>query len=238
MALRNLNRTESRGRILGTPHAGVKGSLIPSTGDYGPGYLYRYLNLPADNDKEYSGYIESIPAGLNIVAEENTRFTASGPDGVYTLKVLWKEDGYWLEPVTFNIVFGATNVTIAGAVGAAVAAGVDAVLSNGSSINALIGDAAAQGLPALITQAGVTTVLPVVGDAVAAGTQAMIQLATAIQAQVGAAAAAGATASVRTGTVGPGLSEEDVARIADAMWQHPTGKSVLRTLNLLLLAAK
>lgn len=85
--LRNLNRSYARGRVCGTPHVGVLGSEIPSSGDNGPGYAYNDLSLPADANKEICGRITTWPSAGTLTAYEDTSFTFTGaPDGIHTFQ--------------------------------------------------------------------------------------------------------------------------------------------------------
>lgn len=221
MPLRNLNQSHACGRICGTPKTGVKGSAIAATGDDGPGYLYRYLSLPADNDKEYSGYIPSLPAGLTFWAGEDSGFTASGADGVYIVPVDVAENGVPLFSTTFNVVFGSVDTTVTGTPGAAVAAGVSAGVSLFTLISALAGNATADGAPAGLTR----TISAALGAATAAGLAANLSAGGPIQAYVGNAVAEGLTASISTFTA---------LRATVA----PTGKFALRDIPVVYIKSR
>lgn len=93
---------------------GVLASLIPSTGTHGPGYIYNSLALPADAAKEYYGLLGTLPAGLTITPSEDSSFTASGADGFYVVPFDMYENGAYMGPSSFTVVFGAF-ATLAGA---------------------------------------------------------------------------------------------------------------------------
>jgi len=92
--LRNLNQSSGGKRVLGTPKTGVLGSLIPATGDNGPGYAYNSLSLPADAGKEICGTITTWPASGSLHAYEDTSYEFSGAaDGSYWFEWQLKVNG-------------------------------------------------------------------------------------------------------------------------------------------------
>jgi hypothetical protein len=93
---------------------GVLGSLVPSTGEHGGGYGSKSLSLPADADKEYFFPLGTIPAGLTIVADEDSGFTASANDGTYVVPFSVVENGSNIGSSTFTLVFGAPTVNLVG----------------------------------------------------------------------------------------------------------------------------
>lgn len=89
---------------------GVLGSAVPSAGDNGPGYLYNDLSLPADAGKEVRGLIETFPVGLSSFdVLEDSSFSASGPDGVYTFTYRLYVDGADLGSATGTITIGVVS---------------------------------------------------------------------------------------------------------------------------------
>jgi len=104
--LRNLNRSYASGRICGTPHCGILGSLIPSTGDDGAPPLYNDITLPDDADNEYRMHVTSIPSGLTIFAYEDSSFIASAADGLYTVPYDLYENGINIGSSQFQLRFG------------------------------------------------------------------------------------------------------------------------------------
>ena len=94
---------------------GVLAEEIPSTGEYGPAYLYPSLEFPADNGKEVRGEIVSWPSAGNLVADEYTRFEfTDAPDGTYYFDVQVYEDGAAVgSPVTFELIVGGSTVEAA-----------------------------------------------------------------------------------------------------------------------------
>ena len=257
MPRRNLNQSYPHGRICGTPSTGVKGSLIPSTGTNGPGYLYRYLTLPADNDAEFSGYITSLPVGLTLVAQENSEFLASGADGVYIVPIELRRNGLALFSTTFNIVFGEVATTVNGIVADAIAAGQSTGVSAGGTIFAVAGNATADGSTAGVYQ-GVTlfatsgaalatgtladiltasmAIDGIAGGAVAGGLAAGITQTISVVGITGNASGAGVTATITSGAgSGTTLTQADIDAIVAAIWAHPQASKLLTIANFLAL---
>jgi len=115
--LRNLNRTYTRGRVLGTPHTGVTGANIPSAGTNGAGYVYNDLALPGDAAKEICGRITTWPSTGVLRAYEDTSFiyTPVG-DGAQSFQYQLYVDGVAIgspQSVTLNI--GSGSATALGA---------------------------------------------------------------------------------------------------------------------------
>lgn len=110
--LRNLNRTFSLGRILGTPKTGVLGALIAATGDRGPGYCYKDLSFPADSNKEIRGLITRRPTLGTLVAYEDTGFTYDGETDSFDYQ-LYVNDVKTGPEVTVSLYVGAPTVTLA-----------------------------------------------------------------------------------------------------------------------------
>lgn len=110
--LRNLNRSLPRGRICGTPHSGILGSLISSTGDNGAAYTYNDLSLPADASSEICGQITAWPSAGTLFAYEDTSFSfTSAPDGAYTFQYQLYVNGVATgSPETVFITVGASGV--------------------------------------------------------------------------------------------------------------------------------
>ncbi len=196
--LRQMNRTLSRGRVCGTPKSGIVGSLIPSTGDNGAGYIYASLSLPSDNLKEYQGYITSVPVGLTLRAYENSSFIASANDGTYVVPWSLYENGILLGTTSFTLTFG-NSVTINGLVGNAVGAGSLANIYVGVTIGTSTGNASATGYTANIACNVVLAAL--VANATANGVPANIQFNVRINGTVGDALADGLTASIDNSSV-------------------------------------
>lgn len=167
MTLRNLNRKLPRGRICGTPKTGVLGSIIPSTGENGPGYIYNSLNLPDDASKEYQGYIKSLPTGLELFAYEDSSFIASAPDGVYVVPWELFQNGIFLGEATFTLTFGAgsTPVVISCSKGEASAAGKVADIIMNTVVKCTVGSASADGKLANIVNNTVISCSVAIGTA-------------------------------------------------------------------------
>lgn len=76
------------GTHYGGPGLGVLGSLVPSGGLDGAGYLYAGLSLPADDDKEVRGPITRWPSGTLTVYEDSSfSYTGSTDYALYALYV-------------------------------------------------------------------------------------------------------------------------------------------------------
>lgn len=95
---------------FGNRGLGVLGSEIASTGTNGPGYIYNDLTLPADANKEYSGFVETPPGVGTFFAFEDSSFTYSGPTTSFVYRL--REDGVDKGTQTVNI---NTDETPAGA---------------------------------------------------------------------------------------------------------------------------
>lgn len=81
----------ANGYHFGNRGLGVLGSEIASTGTSGAGYLYNDLSLPADANKEYSGYVVTPPGVGTFFAFEDSSFTYEGPSTSFTYRL--REDG-------------------------------------------------------------------------------------------------------------------------------------------------
>jgi hypothetical protein len=124
---------------------GVLGSAVPSSGDNGPGYLYNDLSLPADASKEVRGLIETFPVGLSTFdVFEDSSFTASGPDGVYTFTYRLYVDGVDSGTAVGTISIGVVSsgaltggITLDNLVAAGTLASSPSVLSGGITLDDL-----------------------------------------------------------------------------------------------------
>ena len=143
------------GTHYGGSGLGVLGSLVPSEGDAGAGYLYAGLSLPADAGKEVRGPITRWPAGTLTVYEDSS-FSYSGATD-YALYALYVDGvastddiGYGAGIGRFNLNVGATSeigggVTLDdGAAAGNMASGASAMgggitLSNATAAGSLIG---------------------------------------------------------------------------------------------------
>lgn len=91
----------------GSGALGILGSLIPSIGADGPGFIYLCLTLPGDLSKEYYGVITSIPAGLTVDAGEDSGITITAvADGLYLIPFDLYEYGVFKFSTHFEAVFG------------------------------------------------------------------------------------------------------------------------------------
>jgi hypothetical protein len=134
---------------------GVLGSAVPSSGDNGAGYLYNDLSLPADAGKEVRGLIETFPVGLaTFDVFEDSSFTASGPDGVYTftyrLYVDGVDSGTAIGTITIGSVGGGTltgAVALDDLVGSGSLVSAPSVLSGGVTLGNLVAAGQMSGQP-------------------------------------------------------------------------------------------
>lgn len=93
--------------VIGDTGLGVLGSAIPAAGTHGPAYAYDSVVLQgAYAGNEYRGTITSVPAGVSIIAAEDTSFTATGPVGTHTIGWALYENGALVGTTTFTLRFG------------------------------------------------------------------------------------------------------------------------------------
>lgn len=190
--LRNLNRQFTRGRILGTPNCGVLGSEIaPPNTDGLPGYCYNDLTLPDDDEKNICGRITTWPATGTLIAYEDTSFdfTPAG-DGVESFQYQLYVDGVAVGDPAIVMLTSGDGSTVNGIIGNAAAAGSQASLAR--TITAVVGGAVATGSPATFPR----VIVAAPGDAAATGGTASVSGSLTISAAVGNASATGATAAV------------------------------------------
>lgn len=91
---------------FGVGGLGTRGDQLASSGTHGEGYLYRDADLPTENADEFQGEITTWPVGLTVfVPYEDSSFSASGADGVYSFVYEGKKNGsvYGTATVTFSI---------------------------------------------------------------------------------------------------------------------------------------
>lgn len=93
--------------VIGDTGHGLLGSAIPASGTHGPAFAYDSVLLqPGYAGKEYRGTITSVPAGVSIVAAEDTSFTATGPVGTHSVGFALYENGVLVGNATFQLRFG------------------------------------------------------------------------------------------------------------------------------------
>jgi hypothetical protein len=178
--LRNLNRAYARGRVLGTPHTGVIGSLISSIGENGPGFAYNDLDLPADANKEICGRITTWPLFGDLEADEYTgfKYTRTSPgDGADSFQYQLQVDGVSVGSPT-GVTLGIGNGT------------------GTTAINCNTGAATADGLLANISSIGIATIEATVGAATGQGAGAYIAQGITISGDVAEGLAGAATAAI------------------------------------------
>jgi len=130
--LRNLNAPSGVwAGILGTPYVGTLAELIPSTGEYGPGYAYDSLELPADNGKEIRGLITTWPTLGTLTAFEDTSFEYDGASDTFAFQLY--VDGVAVgTPQTVTITIG--GATVSPTTGSAFASGYAPTVAQGSAL--------------------------------------------------------------------------------------------------------
>ena len=216
---RNLNRVYARGRILGTAKVGVPAETLPSTGEHGPGYLYRCVNLPADNGKLLRGRVTRWPTTGALTVYEDTGFVfVPVHDGIESFDVQMEVDGATFgSAITIPLLSGVVTTTISCTVGNAVAAGKTADVLRNAIISCTVGNAVAAGLQVGVSNAG--HIFCSVGNAVAGGKTATVTQETVISCTIGGAVAEGLQAGVHQGviihtTVGDAIADGKTAEVA------------------------
>lgn len=140
--------------VCGNRGLGVIGSLIPASGDHGPGYTYNDLSLPADNDKEICGRITTWPTGGALTAYEDTSFEYSGTTDTFQYQLY--VDGVAVgTPATVTLQVGAATAQISVTSDSSVFSGAASVsyASSEATINAVSEDSVFSGLAASIISA-------------------------------------------------------------------------------------
>jgi hypothetical protein len=106
--------------VVGDRGHGVLASTVPSTGTHGPSFLYRHLELPADNAKEVRGLVTTPPAAGVFFANEDGSFTLTGAgDGAHPFTYSLIVDGAVIGSQTADILVGDATATVTGAGGIA-----------------------------------------------------------------------------------------------------------------------
>lgn len=110
--LRNLNSSDADwSGTLGTPYVGVLGSLIPATGEHGPGYAYDAL-VAGDETREIRGRITRWPTNGTLTAYEDTSFEYVGTSDTFDVQI--EVDGVPRgSEITHTITIGA-EISLAG----------------------------------------------------------------------------------------------------------------------------
>lgn len=85
--LRQLNQTNARGRVCGTPKVGVLGSTVPRTGTNGAAPLVTAFGLTsADDAVEVLAVIETVSYTGLLRMDEDSSFVYTGANGSVTLR--------------------------------------------------------------------------------------------------------------------------------------------------------
>lgn len=123
------------GTHYGGSGLGVLGSLVPSGGLDGAGYLYAGLSIPADNDKEVRGAITRWPAGTLTVYEDSS-FSYVGSND-YALYALYVDGVASTDDIGYGAGIGRFDL-LTGGVESILSGGVDlsaVTVSGGMSVN-------------------------------------------------------------------------------------------------------
>ncbi len=198
--------------VIGNTGLGVKGSLIPSTGEDGASILYNDITLPADNDKEIRALVLTWPSAGYLFVYEDGSFSFTGaPDGTYTFTYQLYIDGTatgGVSTVTLNVGSGlnANGVSVATTTASIttqirMAAGAFSVATSSASLTTAINLAAnAVSVASATAELNVTT-SPIYADAVSRSV-ATAELTTSVLLEAFAQARATGTANLTTGGAG------------------------------------
>lgn len=153
--------------VCGNRGLGVVGSLIPASGDQGPGYTYNDLSLPADNAKEICGRITTWPTNGTLTAYEDTSFEYSGTTDTFQYQLY--VDGVAVgSPATVTLQVGAATAQFAVTTDATVFSGAASVASASSQASfGAVGDDVVSSVNAVVRP--IAVVGAVVDDAVFSG---------------------------------------------------------------------
>ena len=124
------------GTHYGGASIGVLGSLVPSSGLSGAGYLYAGLSLPADASKEVRGPITRWPTNGTLTAYEDSSFTYTGTTD-YALYALYVDGVTSSTDIGFGPGIGKLDLQI-GVGGGALSGGV--TLDGATASGALAGN--------------------------------------------------------------------------------------------------
>jgi len=185
--------------VCGNRGLGVLGSLIPASGDHGPGYTYNDLSLPADNGKEICGRITTWPTGGALTTYEDTSFEYSGTTDTFQYQLYVDGVAVGL-PTTVTLQVGAATAQISVTSDSSVFSGASSSLSNSSALIVSTSDDS--------IFSGASHVSPV----------------SIIVATSGNSAFSGGASSLGVLTLTPA----DIDAIADAVWSHIRGKFASR----------
>lgn len=93
---------------FGVNGLGVLGSQVPSTGTHGASILYPQLDLPTENNDEFSAWLITQPAGLTTFElGEDGSLTVDGPSGIYRGTFETKKNGQSVGFASFTTILGA-----------------------------------------------------------------------------------------------------------------------------------
>jgi len=103
------------GTHYGGASIGVLGSLVPSTGLSGAGYLYAGLSLPADDSKEVRGPITRWPTNGTLTVYEDSSFTYAGTTD-YALYALYVDGVASTTDIGYGAGIGRLDLVVGGPV--------------------------------------------------------------------------------------------------------------------------
>lgn len=203
--------------VVGNRGLGVLGSDIPSTGTNGASYLYADLSLPADANKEYSGFVVTPPGVGNFFAYEDGSYTYFGQSTTFVYKL--REDGVDKGNQTITITSpdgAAPGATLTGAstisAGAASSGAATSATAPGASLTgastiaagAASGTAAATAAGATLT--GTSTIAAGAATGASAGSAPGASLTGTSTITAGAATGSGSVAATAPGATLTGTS--------------------------------
>lgn len=102
------------GTHYGGAGLGVLGSLVPSEGENGAGYLYAGLSLPADAAKELRGPITRWPTLGTLSANEDSSFSYTGSSD-YALYALYVDGVASTDDIGYGAGIGRIELTVGAA---------------------------------------------------------------------------------------------------------------------------
>jgi hypothetical protein len=203
----------SGAHLFGNAGLGVLAETIPDDGDDGASYLYNDLSLPADNGKEICGRITTWPGSGTLTAYEDGSFEFDAVDGAHSFRYQLYVDGVATgSPATVDLLVGSVPVTITCNLGTAAAVGFAATITQAQTIDCTTGTAAGVGYQAVIAQGGI------------------------IVCSLGVASAVGYRVTITNQAAGLTLTPDDIAAIADAVWDQPIDGAVTARQLVVMMA--
>lgn len=101
------------GIAVGFRGLGIKGSLIPSSGDAGPALAYPFIDPVADADAEFQVQVLTWPSAGVLSVNEDSSFTFTGaPDGSYSFTWRLKRNGVLVRDYETALLVGEVTETV------------------------------------------------------------------------------------------------------------------------------